>query len=168
MIKAFIFFAIFILANALTHVEAAPNDNDRISFKYIAAGTGVSLGFRAHQNHGYDISLNHNFILDQEYSGKIYYLNYPFYNRKILAYWGIGAGLTYWENAPFRNAKYTRHHPNGISAITQRTWITNEMVFGYEFLKEKNTRIFCQLEVGNGLLVLLPELFPTVKIGISF
>ena len=164
MIKKYVISAFIASANLFS---AEPHPKDLV-FKYIAVGSEASLGFRAHEKHGYDISVSHNFILEKNYSIKGYYLNYPLYKKNVFAYWGIGLGAVYWEKAPLRNGKYHEHPPAGITRIIQRTYIKNEIVIGYELHVGKNTKIFSQFELGNGILFLSPELFPAFKIGTSF
>lgn len=163
--KMYLISALAVSANLFATFECEPKNS---VFKYIAGGSEVTIGLRTHQRHGYDISLNHSLVLEKDYSIRGYYLNYPMHDKNILVYWGIGLGATYWEKAPFRNGKYNRHPPKGVSRVAQRTYITNAVVLGYEFHVRKNTKIFAQLELGNGILFLLPELFPAFKIGTSF
>jgi hypothetical protein len=127
IIAILIFFSLSIL-----HAEgppSAPLETAPVQLRYFKMGTEMGFGYRRHAKHGVDISENMtSIVVDNWFSLKALYLQYPWYAQHRLFYWGAGAGVVY-EVALFEESLYP----------------SLESLVGYEFFTDKKIKVFVQL-----------------------
>jgi len=150
----FIFSSLIILASSFF---ADPSSTTHL--RYAKVGNELGIGYRFHQVHGLDLSLNYAPLFGEQSwtSGKALYVTYPLYHSQKYLYLGAGAG-------------FMHQFENGVripEVAAARTYPTGEILAGYEFFADSQEKLFAQ--VGASIPLVPGEKWqPTAAVGFGF
>jgi len=141
-----------------TYYSDYPCENTMIQTLYFKAGSGLGIGYRAHRDMGYDISINYTeWGIGNWLSFKGSFLYYPF--KRLYA--GVGAGII-CETTRFSLGDNVDHHGKA-------TYPTLDAMIGYEFYCGEKFTWFVQLEIAKPLSKrAMGECLPALYVGVGF